>query len=826
MSGAGPGALSGIRVLELADESGAYCGKLLADLGAEVIKIERPGGDASRRFAPRRKGAEAESLFFFYMNTGKRGVTLDLERSSHRDRLLALAKGADIVVETLEPGALDALDLGYDALRELNPGLVLTSITGFGQTGPRRGFRSSDLVASALGGALYVTGEPEDPPVTLAGSQAHIAASTCAAASSLIALHHRRRTGAGQHVDVSAEEVMIAVSHVCGVGKWLDDGHVPRRHGTALVASVPSGAYRCRDGLVYLMVNRPLHWKALARWIHEETGIEEVLDVRFEGPSSRRIAERALLDRFIVRLTEAHSVEEIYHEGQRRHIAFTPVQGVADVVGDPHLAARDFFVEVADPDGTKVRLPGAPYRLSRTPWRIAGPSPGIGEHDAEIFGTGEELLGSSAPRLETPPPSASTRADARASDDRRALAGLRVVEFTMGMAGPWIGRFMAWCGAEVVKVESRQHPTVVRLYISPDAPELGIQSQLSPWFTDWDAGKRFVALDLQRPEAVELAKRLVARADVVVENYRSGVMEKLGLGYEALRRVNPDIIYFGSSGYGDTGPTHDYVTWGPNIEALSGMSTLSGFPERPCTVTQYAYPDGLSALHGLTVIMAALDHRKRSGEGQQLSLSQLETCICAVGDVMLERLVNGRDPERLGNASRNAAPHGCYRCTGEDRWCAIAVRSEAEWQRFCALLGEPDRARDARFDSLPARVAHAAELDAWVGSWTAERSAEEVMARLQEAGIAAGVVQTVEDQIQADPQLAERHFFESIDHLAKGSVLATGIPLGLTGTPGRSERAGGAIGEDNDHVFGKLLGMSEAEIEGHIEAGAIERRED
>jgi crotonobetainyl-CoA:carnitine CoA-transferase CaiB-like acyl-CoA transferase len=602
---------------------------------------------------------------------------------------------------------------------------------------------------------------------------------------------------------------------------------VPRRHGTALVASVPSGAYRCRDGLVYLMVNRPLHWKALARWIHEETGIEEVLDPRYEGPSSRRIAERALLDRFITGLTQAHSVEEIYHEGQRRHIAFTPVNTAADVARDPHLAARNFFLQSEDRSGAGLRLPGGPYRLSRTPWRISRPAPGVGEHNDAVFAEEVSARGAEPPGPAALQQGASTRAASTGAGQRggRALEGLRVVEFTMGMAGPWIGRFMAWCGAEVVKIESHKHPTVVRLYAPPGEPELGTQPQLSPWFTDWDAGKRFVALDLQRPEAVELAKRLVARADVVVENYRSGVMEKLGLGYEALRRVKPDLIYFSSSGYGDSGPNHEYVTWGPNIEALSGMSTLSGFPDRPCTVTQYAYPDALSALHGLTAIMGALDHRSRSGEGQRVSLSQLETCISAVGDVMLEQLVNGREPKRLGNASHNAAPHGCYPAAGEDRWCAIAVNGESQWLRFCEQLGEPERARDPRFASLEARLAHAEELDHWVASWTSLRSAEEAMAQLQEVGIAAGVVATVEDQLQGDPQLAERHFFESVDHLVKGSVLATGIPLGLTGTPGRTDRAGGAIGEDNAYVFGELLGMSEQEIERHVAAGAIERRE-
>lgn len=407
----------------------------------------------------------------------------------------------------------------------------------------------------------------------------------------------------------------------------------------------------------------------------------------------------------------------------------------------------------------------------------------------------------------------------------QALDGLRVLEFAYGMAGPWIGRWMAYCGAEVIRVESRLRPDVTRQYVPPWAPEMGIQPQLSPWFTDWNAGKRFIALDLTNAHAVALAKRLVARCDVVVENYSTGVMEKLGLGYAELRTVKPELIMLSTTGYGDTGPCRKYVSWGPNIEALSGLSTLSGFPQRECTVTQYAYPDAVSALHGLFAILCALDHRGRTGKGQYINLSQYEATVGVIGCVMMDYLANGREPHRLGNGSRYAAPHGCYRCHGEDRWCAIAVFTEAEWERFCALVGRPEWRTDARFATLAARLAHAAELDALIEAWTASRTDYEVMTLLQQADIAAGVVQNVEDQMLRDRQLAARRFFEPIEHRKKGTVIATGIPLGLTATPGRTRGAGAAIGEDNQYVFGTVLGMSDDEIRDSIAAGAIETGE-
>jgi len=404
----------------------------------------------------------------------------------------------------------------------------------------------------------------------------------------------------------------------------------------------------------------------------------------------------------------------------------------------------------------------------------------------------------------------------------QALDNLRVLEFAYGMAGPWIGRFMAYCGAEVIRVESKKRPDVTRQYIPPWAPEMGIQSQLSPWFTDWNAGKRFIALDLTNPKAVELAKCAVALCDVVVENYSTGVMDKLGLGYAALQRVKPDIIMLSTTGYGDSGPYRGYVTWGPNIEALSGMSTLSGFPKRQCTVTQYAYPDAISAVHGLFALMCALDYRVRMGKGQYINLSQYEATVGVIGHVMMEYLANGREPQRLGNRSRSAAPHGCYRCQGEDRWCVIAVFTDAEWENFCGVVGSPEWKTDPRFATLSSRLGHAAELDTLIEHWTASRTDYAVTAALQAAGVAAAVVQNVEDQWLRDRQLAARGFFEEIDHAKKGKAVATGIPLGLTGTPGRTRGAGAALGQDNDYVFGELLGMTAEAIRECVAAGAIE----
>ncbi len=847
--GTGGSALAGIRVVELADASGVYCGKLLGDMGADVIKVERPGGDPTRGLPPFINGRAGvrHGAFFLYMNTNKRGVVLDLDKSDDRKLFAALVADADLLIETTRPGELDGIGLGYTTLARANSGLVMTSITGFGQDGPRRDWTSSDLIASALGGAMHVTGYANDPPVRLAGSQTHVMASTYAAVASMIALHHAARTGEGQHVDLSIQDAVVSTTHICGIGKWLDDGMIARRSGPGLFASVPSGAYRCKDGLVYLMVNRPLHWKALAEWIREETGIEEVLDPMFEGPSSNRIPYRELLDVYIGDLAERFTVQEMYHEGQRRHIAFTPVSDIDDVVRDPQLEARRFFVDISHPEYDSLRMPGAPYRHARTPWRIARAAPSVGEHDDVILGPlrrahaastsppvdaaadGTGRRASSA--TETPAPrgtrTSTTTDDAaippahRAHGNPRALQHLRVVEFTSAMAGPWVGRFMAFAGAEVIRVESHARPDVVRLYVPPRAPELGTQPELSPWFTDWNAGKQFIALDLTNAGAIEIAKRLVGIADIVVENQTSGVMEKLGLGYETLRQVRPDLIMLSTSGFGDSGPCARYVTWGPNIEALSGLARLSGFSDRDATTTQYAYPDVVSALHGLFGVLCALRHRRATGEGQYINLSQYEATCAVLGPAFVEHLANGGTPAKVANGALDAAPHGCYRAAGDDEWCAIAIHTDADWARFATIV-DTAWARETRFRTAGGRLANVRALDQLVETWTRSRTAHEAADTLQRAGIAAGAVQHVEDLMQRDPHLAARHLFEELPHLAKGTVMATGVPLGLTGTPGCSGRTGARVGEDNAYVFGQLLGMSTAEIDAAVSAGAIE----
>jgi len=810
-----------MRVLELADERGEYAGKLLADLGAEVCKVEPPGGETSRRISSTGNSESAGQHWFRYANTSKQSLILDLATAAGRRDLQGLAEGVDLILETRGPGYLESLGLGFSELRASNPALVLARISGFGQVGPRANWQSSDLVATALSGAAYTTGWPEEAPMSLAGFPAYLMGGTAAAAGALIAVRGARQSGRGECVDISLQEVMASVSHVVGVGRYLEDGVISCREGSGLTASIPSGVWETRDGSIYVTVNRPAHWAALARWVAETTGNEAILEPIFEGPSSNRQEYRDVIDVWLADHFSRLTVEESYRVGQQRHIAISPLQNAAQLLADPHLQARGFFVR---PAPTSSLYPGAPYRHAVTPWRIANLAPAPGEGGAAL----QKHWAASAPPASPPGlvDSASRSGHAgKAGEDPPsggALAGLRVLEFTAGMAGPWAGRLMAYHGAEVVKIESRSAADVTRLYVSPRNPEAGISEVRSPWFTDWNAGKSFVGLDLKTPAGRETALQLAARADVVIENFVPGAMRRLDLDFATLARENPGLIYLATSGFGQSGPSSSYVSWGPNIEAVSGLAALSGLTDHEATITQYAYSDPVAAMHGLVAVMAALAHRDRTGEGQFIDLAQVETCAATIGDLLLAAL-EGELPSPQGNRRAVGAPYGMYPCEGEDRWVAITIETDSHWEAFCRLIGRREWLMDERFRDSTSRRSHAEPLDRLVADWTRGMPAEAVMEQLQSAGIPAGVAQHVEDLVRRDPQLAARDFFEEIVHRDGRLVRASRPGFRLQETGGRTTDTGRAIGADNARILAQWLGLSADDLDRHRRAGILEQ---
>ncbi|HYY05039.1 MAG TPA: CoA transferase [Candidatus Limnocylindria bacterium] len=392
---------------------------------------------------------------------------------------------------------------------------------------------------------------------------------------------------------------------------------------------------------------------------------------------------------------------------------------------------------------------------------------------------------------------------------RAPLAGIRVADFTWVWAGPFCTLQLAHLGAEVIRVETATRPCVTRL-LPPFADfEPGLDR--SGYFNQYNQGKKSIALDLKRPEAIEAARRLCAASDVVVENFAAGVMERLGLGWDVLRELRPDLVMIALSGYGATGPDADKVSYGPAQVPLSGMSSVTGYRGFPPMHVGISYGDPTGGLHGAVAVLAALLHRARTGEGQYIDLSQWETSMAVLPEAICAWTMNGVAPERNGNRDRYMAPHGIFRAAGDDRWVAIAVEDEAAWARFVAAIGRPELTSDPRWATAAARKENEDALEEIVTAWTSTRSPEEATATLQSAGVAAFTAATNRD-LAEDPHLNARGFFVELPHPAVGARKHIGVPWRMSASDCRVRRVAPCLGADTDQVLRDVCGYSEAEI--------------
>ncbi len=400
----------------------------------------------------------------------------------------------------------------------------------------------------------------------------------------------------------------------------------------------------------------------------------------------------------------------------------------------------------------------------------------------------------------------------------RPLEGIRVADFTWVWAGPFCTLQLAHLGAEVIRVESASRTCVTRLLPPFADGQPGVNR--SGYFNQYNQGKLSLALDLKQAAALAVAHDLVAQCDIVCENFAAGVMERMGLGYETLRALRPDLIMIALSGYGATGPEHDFVSYGPAQVPLSGMSSLTGYADWPPMHVGISYGDPTGGLHGAVAVLAALWHRAETGTGQYIDLSQWETSIAVLAEGVLAQSVDGAAPPRAGNRDPHMAPHGVFRCAGEQRWVAIVARDDDDWRRLAACMGQAQLADDSRFASAAARKANEDALEALLGGWTRDRVAEEVVAALQAARLPASLAMNSRD-LAEDPHLAQSGFFVERPHTEIGTKLHFGAPWHLSGTPCDVQRAAPCLGEHTDDVLGRVLGYPAERIATLRAAGVL-----
>jgi crotonobetainyl-CoA:carnitine CoA-transferase CaiB-like acyl-CoA transferase len=786
-----PGALSGLRVLDLTGRMGGYCGLLLANLGAEVILIEPVGGDPMRREGPFKNNSAnpEQSLSFASYHTNKRGITLDLADDQNRETLRALVRQADVLIEDKPVGDLDRLGLGFAKLQEINPTLVMTSISGFGQSGPYRDFKAPSIVAFAMGGLMNLCGHPGHAPLMGPCDVAYHLGSVHAAFGTLVALYNRRETGQGEHVDVSLQDVLVADPFLRIITRYSITGEVPERTGHSQATTVAE-TYQCKDGYARIFVNQADHWKRFVEWLGKPA---ELLDPKYENVQNR-FPLRQTIDRLVEARTLNYRMKEFFDEFQGLRLAAAPINSPKSFLDDEQTQQRNFLTEVEHRELGRHAFPGDPYKFSATPARVERGAPLLGEHQAQI---GKELSQPSAWRKD------AGAAHASAGAKRKPFDGVRVISFPTGIVGPALAGLLAEQGARVISIEAGR---AVR------SPQRGQRFQIA---SDLEANRnrQRIAVDMKNADGVALVKQLIAKSDVVVENFSARVMGSWGLDYPRLKEVRGDIIMASLQAFGQSGPRRDYVSFGPILMSYSGMAYLWRDPEieRPGAGCQTAFPDYIAPSYGALAILSALNYRAQSGQGQYIDISQAETAAAMIGPALLQYLIDGREPEPQGNFSANAAPHGCYRCKGDDRWCAIAVETQDEWVRFCEIAGHREWTGDPRFADRAARLAHRKELDAAVERWTLNYTPHQIMVMLQRDGIAAGVVQTAED-LYRDPHLRERGLAREVFHQGLGWVTRAGPSARLTQHGHQPSGMAHSAGDDNEAVLGELLGLSRETI--------------
>ncbi len=781
-----PTPLAGVRVIDMAEGKGEMCGRFLADLGADVIRVEPPGGARSRARAPLHAGV---SLHFATHNAGKRGVVIDHTSSDGREQMLGLLDRADIWIETASPGAMSELGLGVDVVQARNAKLVVLSITDFGQTGPYRDWVATEWTLLAMGGVLSRSGLPGREPVMPPGDLAFEATAMQAAWAALVAYWNRLERGHGDHVDFSLYEATAqVVDPAMGVvGTAQVAGYEQTRDRPA---PGPYPIFRCRDGHVRVVLLAPRQWHAMRAWLGEP---EELQDPELETIRGRALASERLHAVFDQHFRE-RSKYELTLDGQARGVPIAPVLEPADVLVAEHYRTRGAIARTQLARGIEADAPMGFAEIDGRRVRHARRAPELGEHGNEVFTEPARSL-------------AGTSADG--SGLRRPFEGLRVLDFGVIVLGAEAARLFADQGAEVIKIESRAFPDGAR--VSPVHFAIGHR------------GSRSIGVNLRSAEGVDVVKRLVAASDVVLANFKPGTLEKLGLGPRTLQEINPGIVIANSSALGATGPWSSWMGYGPLVRCASGLTSLWRYPDDPESFSDSTtiHPDHYAARITAITVLAALIARRRSGRGAEIAISQAETILMQIGTLLVQEAVRPGSAQATGNAGVGAAPWGAYRCAGDDEWCVVTVRDDEDWHRLRTALGDPAWAAGEELATATGRIALRAEIDQHLAAWIRRRSPREVTAALQDAGVPAGFMQRPAE-FEDDPQLHARDFFRVLEQPGLEPRAVDNAPFRSQRIPAPPSVPAPEPGEHTREICAELLGIQAEEIDRLIARGALE----
>jgi len=781
-------------VIDLGDIPASYATRQLADLGADVIKIEPPGGDPNRWLPPFAGNIEhpERSLSFINANTNKRGVVLNFELELDREIFAKLLASANLLIEATPLGDLEKYAFTDDRFNRDFPQLAIVSITPFGRTGPYRHYKGSDAIANATGGFLFGQGDDTKGQCTAPSHLAYQMAGSMAASLGLAAVRHARVTGAGQRIDLSLQEA-LTFTNSSSVARYSRENRLERRPGSKASGSAGTNIYRCKDGrYVHFTTNMPHMWKEFAQnWMTSKA----LAGAEWENPRYRDQHADEVAKAF-AEFIGTFAANDFADQAQERHLAAAPLNTIGEFVECEQNRLREWMQELDHPVIGKYKAPGAPMRLSVTPMHVRRPAPLLDQHRGEILAELEKLsvkLTNKIARLNCGP----------------MLDGLRMADLTQQYAGPLGTELLAYYGMEVIKVETGTTPSKER--------EAAAHACMN-------RAKLGCTLNLRHAEGKELFKQLVAKSDVVVDNFSSGVLERLGFSFEVLQQINPGIVQAVMPGWGLTGPLKSWVAWGWQLLAYTGIMRLWGYPDSPMeTRCKIAWPDRVGSVTMALGVLAALEYRARTGKGQFIEAGMLEAQGAMMGPAILDYTVNGNEWDAMGYAETLGAPYapyGVYPCRGEDSWIIIACSGDQEWRKMVSVIGPTSWAADAKFATKVGRQEARAKLDRKLSQWTCKCTAKQVFRLLQEAGVAAGIPSSGEDLFHDIHLRARGHIVET-ESQPWGKITHHGLPGVPSLSVADAARPAPWIGANNDQVFGEILGLTKERIDSLTKAEAI-----
>ncbi|MBB4376351.1 crotonobetainyl-CoA:carnitine CoA-transferase CaiB-like acyl-CoA transferase [Bradyrhizobium sp. SBR1B] len=769
-------------------DASSYCARLFADFAADVQKIEPPGGVPMRRTAP--LTPKGHSAWFAFLNYNKSSTIIDPANAGAVARLTALIEECDILIDGRDVDCANCPPIDVAAIRDRHSGLIYVEASWFGRGGPYADFAATDSTVRALAGLIKLVGPAEGPPSHAPDFQTGILAGLwgfIAAASSVIA---RMQGEPGRSWSLSVFESSLALSEYL-IFEAAARGEVVRRMGINRFWPIfPGGIYETKEGWLGVTIFTPAQWRAFC----------DMLDLSELGGNpdlllgSDRLHDAEQIEQQIIPRLKTRTAQQWLREGLKRKIPVVTVPQMSGLVKDTERRARGAIVPVFF-DEEEGLTAGSMQRLTQTPPRRGGrvPLPGEQQATAKV----ERRL---------PLPSADC-ADA----GRPPLAGVRVIDFSMGWSGPLCTRILADLGADVIKIEAIQYPDWWR---GVDKRPAFIEHKMyerAPCFCIVNRNKRGMTLDLTRPRGLALAKRLLADADIVVDNYSVDVLPKLGLGLDVLRSLNPRLVKLSMSAFGVNSIHRDCRAYGSTLEQGSGLPGVVGKSDMPPVMSHVAFGDAVGGLNGCAAVLIALIYARDARQGQHIDLSQTECMLPFTAPWLTMHSIDRMPPKRYGNRHPQFVPHGCFRCAGEDNWLIVAATDNEMWQRLASLIGRRDWAMDASLNSAEARRSIESDIENAIEAWTRTRNADQAMLELQRVKVASGVARHPIDLLQ-DPHLRSRAFLQNLERPFIGAHLQPSMPIREGEDPYTLRAAAPTLGQHNSEILTGLLKLSDSDV--------------